>query len=62
MAKKWEYTVKLFGLILIGYVSFGLFFIVYLKLNTAYAAIIIDATVTLGVTYLAGKDLKGAHS
>jgi hypothetical protein len=58
MAKNWEYTVKLFGLMLIWYVSFGLFFIVYLKQSTAYAAILIDLAVTLGVIYLAGSDLK----
>lgn len=56
-----EYTVKLFGLILIWYVSFGLFFIIYLKQGTAIAAIIVDLAATLFVTYLAGKDLKGAR-
>jgi hypothetical protein len=61
MAKEWEYNAKLFGLILIWYVSFGLFFIVYLKQSTAYAAIIIDLAVTLGVTYLAGRNLKNAR-
>jgi hypothetical protein len=61
VAKNWEYTVKLFGLMLIWYVSFGLFFIVYLKQSTAYAAIIIDLAVTLGVIYLAGNDLKKAQ-
>jgi hypothetical protein len=60
MAKKWEYTVKLFGLILIWYVSFGLFFIVYLKQSTALAAIIIDLAATLFATYLAGRDLNSA--
>lgn len=60
-SKYWEYTVKLFGLVLIWYVSFGLFFIVYLKQSTAYAAILIDLAVTLGVIYLAGRNLKSAR-
>ena len=59
-AKSWEYTVKLFGLILIWYVSFGLFFIVYFKQTTAIMAVFIDLLATLLATYLAGRDLKTA--
>jgi hypothetical protein len=61
VAKKWEYSIKLIGLVLAWFASFGLFFIVYLKESSGILALVIDIAATLVITYIAGRDLKNAQ-
>jgi hypothetical protein len=58
--RKMEYSIKLFGLVLIWFTAFGLFFIVYLKDSRSIASLVIDVLVTMTVTFIASNQLSKA--
>jgi hypothetical protein len=57
---KMEYSIELFGLVLIWFTAFGLFFIVYLKDSRGIASLVIDVFVTMTITFIASNQLRKA--
>jgi hypothetical protein len=55
---KREYSIKLFGLVLIWFAAFGLFFIVYLNDTRGIVSLVIDVLVTVVITFIAGDQLR----
>ncbi len=58
MEEKGNIQLSFFGLVLIWFAAFGLFFIVYLKDTRGVASLVIDVIVTIVITFIASKQLK----